>query len=280
MQSIKENIPSDQILVIIMALYLISSFIEPLARIGGLFMYAFVIIHGVKRYGPKNMSLFFVITFIISWIFEAMSIETGFPFGNYYYTDHLGFKLGTVPLVIMPSWFMTGYLSWTMGSTFLRNYGNSVEKKDLFLLPFISGFIMLMWDFCLDPIFSNIQEAWIWEEAGSLGYYFGVPISNYFGWYLTIWLIFQIFAIYLYLTMENENIGESKVYWLSPAVIYFALSIAYLISPFLQTSNLDIYWSMFLAAVVTMSFISFLNFILVLRDESIEENIATVKIID
>ncbi|MFX1276343.1 MAG: carotenoid biosynthesis protein [Promethearchaeota archaeon] len=260
---------TEVLLIIILIMYLVSAEIYPfigfynLGIIGvimGFIPLIFIIIHGVLRYGGKNMIIFFIITFIISWTTETLSILTGFPFGNYYYTDVLGPKLWLVPLLIMPAYFMTGYLAWTISSTFLGSFGKGIEKKNLFIIPFIAGFIMTMWDFCFDPIRANVDHAWVWEDGGN---YWGVPISNYFGWYLTVYLIYQVYALYLYKFQENEEIGEKKLFWVLPTIAYLGLSLEFLIEPFFQTVNLDIYWSMFLTSIFTMVFTAVLNLIIV-----------------
>ena len=91
---------------------------------------AFVLIHGRRRYGWDNLFIFFGITFLISWLTETTSIATGFPFGNYHYTDRyadlLGAKIGTVPLTVMPAYFVAGYLAWTMATVFLGNLGTGI----------------------------------------------------------------------------------------------------------------------------------------------------------
>ena len=223
---------------------------------------SFVLIHGIKRYGWDNMVVFFGITFIISWSTETASIAMGFPFGNYYYTDLLGVKIGTVPLTIMPAYFAAGYLAWTMGTIFLGNLGTGIERRNLFLVPFVAGFIMVMWDFCFDPINSTINGAWIWEGGGA---YYGVPISNYFGWYLTVFLIYQVFALYLYRFSINGRLGQSKTYWYLAPVMFLGLALECLLNPFFQTANLEIYWSLFLGAIFTMVFTSILSIIFVKR---------------
>ncbi len=229
---------------------------------------AFVLIHGVRRYGWDNMFVFFGITFLISWTTETASIATGFPFGNYHYTDLLGFKIGAVPLTIMPAYFVAGYLTWTMGTIFLGNLGTGIEKRNIFLVPFVASFLMVMWDFCFDPISSTIHGAWIWEDGGP---YHGVPISNFAGWYLTVFLIFQVFALYLYRFSRNDRFVQSKGYWYLVPVMFLGVAVEYLLGPFTQTSNLGIYWSLFLGAMLTMVFASILSLVFVSRigEESI-----------
>jgi uncharacterized membrane protein len=225
---------------------------------------AFVLIHGSKRYGWDKLFVFFTIAFLVSWSSETASIAMGFPFGEYHYTELLGAKIGTVPMAVMAAYFVAGYLAWTMGTVFLGNLGTGVERRNLFLVPLVAGFLLVMWDFCLDPIRSTIDGAWLWEDGGA---YYGVPISNYFGWYLTAFLIFQIFALYLFKSSTNEHVEQSKTYWYLAPVMYLGLALGYLLNPFYQTANLAIYWSLFLGCSLTMVFASFLNMIFVSRSD-------------
>jgi putative membrane protein len=202
------------------------------------------------------------ITFLITWSAETASIAMGFPFGNYHYTHLLGFKIGTVPLVVMPAYFAAGYLAWTMTTVFLGNLGTGIEKRNLFLVPFVASFIMVMWDFCADPINSTIDGAWIWQDGGA---YHGVPISNFFGWYLTVFLFYQVFALYLYRFSKNERFEPSGTYWYLAPAMFLGLALPFLLHPFFQTTNLEIYWSLFLGAIFTMVFTSILNIIFVSR---------------
>ena len=63
---------------------------------------------------------------------------------------------------------------------------------------------MVMWDLTVDPISSTLQGLWVWTTPGA---YFGVPISNFFGWFLVVYLFFQIFALYIsrYDTLKPEK---------------------------------------------------------------------------
>ncbi len=52
---------------------------------------------------------------------------------------------------------------------------------------------MLAWDLSMEADWSTVDRAWIWRDGGA---FFGVPISNFFGWYLTAFLFYQAFALY------------------------------------------------------------------------------------
>jgi hypothetical protein len=58
----------------------------------------------------------------------------------------------------------------------------------------IASCMMVAWDLSMDPIWANIDHAWVWKQGGT---YFGVPISNFLGWSLTTYVFYQAFALYL-----------------------------------------------------------------------------------
>lgn len=165
-------------------------------------------------------------------------------------------------MAVMPVCFVAGYLAWTMGTVFLGNLGTGMQRRNLFLVPFVASFILVMWYFCLDPIRSTVEGASIWHDGGA---YHGVPISNYIGWYLTVFLIFQVFASYLHRFGRNECAEQSRTYWYLAPVMYLGLAVGFLLNPFYQTRNLEIHWSVFLSRVFTMVFVSILNIVRVSR---------------
>ncbi len=146
-------------------------------------IFVFSFYHGILLYGWAKMLFFVGAISVISWSYESLSILTGFPFGNYDYTDLLLPKLGLVPVLIMPAYFSMGYLFWVIASILLDKRDSSVKGLDVLLLPIISSFIMVMWDICMDPYNSTITQYWVWYDGGA---YFGVPLVNYLGWYLCV----------------------------------------------------------------------------------------------
>ncbi|MBW1837686.1 MAG: carotenoid biosynthesis protein [Deltaproteobacteria bacterium] len=238
--------------------------------------------HGIMRYGKKNMLIFFLITFVVSWIYENLSIFTGFPFGNYHYTEFLGVKLLHVPLAIMPAYFGTAYLAWTLAGILIDEYKNKLSGGSVFFVPVIASFIMVMWDVVFDPSAATIQQSWIWEDGGG---FFGVPFSNYMGWFLCVFTIYQLFAVYLMKKKEfaSHPIVSEKPYWILSAVMY---SLAVFFVPFkaLFASDLsvisqdnhqwwtgDIYTTSSLLLIFTMFFVSILAIIKSIRKENYEK---------
>jgi putative membrane protein len=211
--------------------------------------------HGAERYGKKNILIFFLITWVVSFSFENLSIATGFPFGLYHYSPSLG--LLTVPLIIIFAYFSIGYLSYVLAHVLTGQYAKKLKGKQVFIVPFIAAFLMVMWDLTVDPISSTLQGLWVWTYPGA---YFGVPISNFFGWFLVVYIFFQIFAIYLskYDSIKEEKTLNlsNKPYWLESAAVYGITALGTILSIFYQYN--DITLSMALVTVFTMIFVAIL----------------------
>jgi uncharacterized membrane protein len=152
----------------------------------------FALVHGAVRYGWRGLAAFIVICLVVSNILENTSILTGFPFGHYHYTDSLGPKLFLVPLLIGPAYFANGYLAWVLGNVLVGDVRREASAFTTFAVPFFASFLMVMWDLTFDPRASTIQHMWIWEQGGG---YFGVPITNYLGWFFTVYVFLQLFAL-------------------------------------------------------------------------------------
>src|SRR5258706_3887654 len=197
----------------------------------------FFLVHGSVNYRFKDVLVFGAITLVVSNIFENMSILTGFPFGHYYYTDGLGPKLFLVPILIGPAYLGTGYLAWMLARVIL----GATEQQRLpghfiFTIPLLASFIMVSWDLSFDPIASTINHNWIWEQGGN---YFGVPFSNFMGWFLTVFVFFQLFALYLRGRQNTYTQVQpvSRESWLQAVVFYGVTALGITLNILTQTTN-------------------------------------------
>ena len=235
--------------------------ISPIITIVALF--TAVWLHGTARYGFKNMLIFFLITWLVSNFFEALSIRTGFPFGHYYYDALMGPRLFDVPLIIMFAYFATGYSAWILSHILLGQNALPLKKKYLFFIPLIASFLMVMWDLCIDPLCSTVASFWVWKDGGP---YFGVPLQNYFGWFLVVYIIYQLFAIYLSKyekrDLSKNTIFASKIFWVEIITLYAIQGLTQVLQFTGTTKHHDIYASMALVSVFSMMFVALIALIL------------------
>jgi uncharacterized membrane protein len=235
---------SLRILWIVVALYVAMDVIDsvnpnaiPVAVLV-LFLLGFVIYHGALRYGVSGILAFIVIALVVSNILENVSILTGFPFGHYHYTDALGLKLFLVPVLIGPAYIGTGYLSWVIATVLVGAVRRESSAFTTFAVPFISSFVMVVWDLCFDPSFSTIAQRWIWEQGGG---FFGVPLTNYLGWFFTVFVFYQIFALSIrfgsFRRVESPTMPRS--FYFQAVALYAAMGVSFILQ-YLFVSNAQV----------------------------------------
>jgi uncharacterized membrane protein len=190
----------------------------------------FGLLHGAWTYGWRGILFFLIVCLGVSNAFENLSIMTGFPFGWYHYSDAMGPKVFLVPLLIGPAYFGVGYLSWTLARAIFGDEDARLSGLLSFATPAIASFIMVSWDLTIDPMMSTITGSWVWHNGGS---YFGVPVSNFLGWYLTVYVFFQCFALYA----RRRFAAYTNVhgYWATPLFAYTSIIIAPILSQLLST---------------------------------------------
>jgi uncharacterized membrane protein len=181
----------------------------------------FALIHGAMFYRIRGILVFFAICLVVGNIFENVGVRTGFPFGSYYFTDLMGPKLFAVPIQLGLAYLGMAYLSWTLARVILGNMRGPIAGLRVVTLPLVAAFIMVAWDFSQDPVWSTVMHLWIWRQGGP---YFGVPVSNFLGWYLTVYVFYQLFALYL---QGRSTISDPlpSSYW-NMAILFYAVSAA------------------------------------------------------
>jgi len=153
-----------------------------------LLAFTFALQHGSQTLGWKRTLLLLALTFTISLLFECLGVATGKVYGGYYYTDKLGYKfLGLVPLIIPVAWFMMTYPSYIIATRVVP----SLKSTWIWRLTVsgVGALVMTAWDLVMDPMMVA-GDHWVWEEPGA---YFGIPIQNYLGWWLTTFVTFWLF---------------------------------------------------------------------------------------
>lgn len=171
----------------------------------------FALIHGAQRYGWRGILTFTAFCLGVGALSESLSLRIGFPFGHYYFTDVMGPKIFDLPLLLVLAYLGMGYLAWTLALL--------ITGPRIILLPLVAAFAMLAWDLSMEPAWATVDRAWIWKQGGP---YFGVPLTNFFGWFLTAYVFYQLFALYC---RARPNITKIQVksYW-QIAILFYALS--------------------------------------------------------
>jgi putative membrane protein len=171
----------------IQILMLVAGHIPPLLTpLTTLLGFSIALLHASERMNWKRTLWMLGTSFVISLTFECVGVATGVVYGSYHYTDKLGFLfLGLVPLLIPVAWFMMMYPSFVIADWV-------VPAKSIWrpvLVAAVGAVIMTAWDVVMDPMMVKGGH-WVWEVNGP---YFGIPLQNFSGWWLTTFVTFAVF---------------------------------------------------------------------------------------
>lgn len=178
----------------------------------------FVIVHAWLGYSARGMAAFVVIAGVVAFALEAIGVATGFPFGSY--THHLpGVKPLGVPPVAIAGWNMFGYLAWALARVILRPFASVVVGgAERFTTPIVATFILGGYDLVYDPIGATAHDWYSYDHpTGALG----VPLTNFLGWLLTGWLIFQLVAL-VETRFPARTVAQSRGYWLLACLFWLS----------------------------------------------------------
>lgn len=194
----------------------------------------FALVHGARHYRLRGILVFFGICLVVSNLVEDLGVATGFPFGRYYYAEPMGPRLFHVPLLLGLAYVGMSYVSWTVARMILGRPEAPVRGLRTIALPLLASFIMTAWDLAQDPVWSTVLHCWVWVDGGQ---WFGVPISNYLGWIVNLFVMYLLFALYLRRNPAAE-IPAGRAYWRQALLFYVACAACNLLQ-LLPPATLD-----------------------------------------
>ena len=114
-----------------------------------------------------------VLLSVLPLLVEAYAVSSGIPYGEFSYSDGLGFKLlGLVPVSVS-----FAYLPMLLGVVAIAGrFGTGIGVRSA-----LGGVVSVIVDLVIDPA-TVAGGLWVWLDGGA---YFGVPVSNYVGWLIT-----------------------------------------------------------------------------------------------
>ncbi|MFQ5747899.1 MAG: carotenoid biosynthesis protein [Planctomycetota bacterium] len=141
-----------------------------------------------RQFGFRRVLLLAVSGYLLAWLSEFSSIHTGFPYGRYAYLpaalegDLLVFG---VPFFDSLSYVFLAWFSWT--SAELLAGGPSPAGRRSRRALFLAAGLMTWLDVVVDPV-ATAGDRWFLGRIHAYaapGTWFGVPFSNFLGWFLT-----------------------------------------------------------------------------------------------
>jgi uncharacterized membrane protein len=163
-----------------------------------LFMASFLAV-GARDLGLRRTLLFGAVVWPIAWAAEWSSIHVGIPFGLYHYT---GLTRGQelyvagVPFFDSLSFTFLAYAAYCLARFVTRRrqsvpsagFAGAIESRGEVPLrvSILAGFFMMMLDVVIDPAAVRGERWFLGDlfQYAEGGVYFGVPLSNFAGWWL------------------------------------------------------------------------------------------------
>ncbi len=175
-----------------------SPFITPLVTLAG---FTFALVHAGQREGWERALRLLALVIGVSLLFESVGVATGWVYGPYHYTNQLGpLFLGLVPYLIPLAWFMMSYPSFVIADWLVPSGWKRWQR--LLAVAAVGGLVMTAWDLIMDPVMVSGGH-WVWDVNGA---YFGIPLQNFWGWWLTI---FTTFALYLLISGHSAKPAQA-----------------------------------------------------------------------
>lgn len=134
-----------------------------------------------RRHGRARVAVALAATVAGTWLLERAASRSGFPFGDYAYSDALGGLVDGVPAIVPLAWWAMALPAREAGAaaaSALAPASGAVAR----LARVVGGAAALTaWDAFLDPQMVG-EGYWTWAGGGA---YRGVPLGNYLGWFVT-----------------------------------------------------------------------------------------------
>jgi uncharacterized membrane protein len=145
---------------------------------------AFAFTHLFVSRGARAAVTMLLLCFTVAGSLEILSVQTGFPYGWYSYSEKLGPGLAGVPLLVPLCWQM---MAWNAASVARLITPKRWGKASVIV---VAALALTAWDVFLDPQMVR-AGLWTWARQGE---YVGIPLENYLGWFVTALILFAAFS--------------------------------------------------------------------------------------
>lgn len=136
--------------------------------------------------------------YLLAWLSEFSSIHTGFPYGLYFYipaTRGQELWLAGIPMMDSVSYVFLAYASYQTAVALLRLGGVVPERLGRFWQTGGLGAVLFVTlDIVIDPLALRGYRWFLGQIYGypEPGVYFGIPLSNFAGWFLVGWALLAL----------------------------------------------------------------------------------------
>jgi uncharacterized membrane protein len=137
-----------------------------------------------RVWGWRRAAVAAAVVVVGTAVLERVGASTGWPFGEYDYTDVLQPQVAGVPLAVVLAWFAMAVPAREVAARLVRPGWRVVV---------LGALALTAWDVMLDP--QMVEEGyWVWAADGV---WRGVPLSNYAGWLVSSAAVMAVLQVVL-----------------------------------------------------------------------------------
>lgn len=198
-----------------------------------MFLIAFLVL-GRIYWGWRNTFLWLIIGYVVAWASEFSSIHNGFPYGMYHYIYEN--MQGELMVFGVPFWDSLSYPFMIFAGYTTARFIIGIQNPPSppftkgglggIYIALLGAFLTMLLDIIIDPL-TVLGDRWFLGKVyyyPDPGWYFGVPLSNFAGWFLVPLVVILVFQLTSRLDpLSNESRSKTIVSFLNPL---FYLSIA------------------------------------------------------
>ena len=141
---------------------------------------AAVLVLGTSR---RREAVLLTVALVLGFISEYIAVQCGCIFGPYSYTDVLFPRVLEIPLVMSAAWMiLVGYVKVMLAR----------RAWPAWIDVIVASLWMTAIDFVIDPVAAGPLRYWSWVNTGA---YYGIPASNFLGWFLVSAVIFIVLRV-------------------------------------------------------------------------------------
>ncbi len=140
---------------------------------------------GLPRNVRNRIYIGAITTGLLGYGVEVLGVHTGFPFGEYHYTEAFRPLLLRVPIIMTCAWILLSLSAFA----YVRPVAQTPAIRII-----TSALVLTAIDLVLDPAAVDVMHLWVWHNEGS---YYGIPVSNFLGWFLTALVVSSVWQFLL-----------------------------------------------------------------------------------
>ncbi len=142
----------------------------------------------------RNIMIWLGVTWIATFILEAVGVETGKVFGEYYYGETLGPQLFETPVIIGLNWCII-----------IFGISETLRMKRFSLLAALIGVPIgaVLFDIALEPVAMSVLDYWTWPGGT-------VPLQNYIAWGVISFVFAILYFLMIPYPLPDRDFGKPE----------------------------------------------------------------------